>query len=183
MDTIINKSTITARITHNKVKLDLLNRGWISIDAAEEQPFDIILDVGIHNDARRFQTLQVKSWSALKTSSRTGATEPVSAQGKTRNNYDYYDECIDWIATVKENNRVMYWNRNTYQRKTPAQLKKTTPTDFPFNDNVYDYVRPSSSSSPPSVAYDVRAVGGSAVYGGCLESFMAGEDDDIEALN
>ena len=183
MDTIINKSTITARITHNKVKLDLLNRGWISIDAAEEQPFDIILDVGIHNDARRFQTLQVKSWSALKTSSRTGATEPVSAQGKTRNNYDYYDECIDWIATVNENNRVMYWNRNTYQRKTPAQLKKTTPTDFPFNDNVYDYVRPTS----PPVTYDVRAAGaegGNTVYGGCLESFMAAaEDDDIEALN
>ena len=182
MDTIINKSTITARITHNKVKLDLLNRGWIPIDAAEEQPFDIILDVGLHNDTRRFQTLQVKSWSALKTSSRTGALEPVSAQGKTRNNYDYYDECIDWIATVNENNRVMYWNRNTYQRKTPAQLKKTTPIDFPFNDNVYDYVRPTS----PPVAYDVRAAtgaaGGSAVYGGCLESFMAGEDDDIEAL-
>ena len=181
MDTIINKSTITARITHNKVKLDLLNRGWIPIDAAEEQPFDIILDVGIqHNDTRQFQTLQVKSWSALKTSSRTGALEPVSAQGKTRNNYDYYDECIDWIATVNENNRVMYWNRNTYQRKTTAQLKKTTPTDFPFNDNVYDYVRP---SSPPPVAYDVRTAGDSAVYGGCLESFMAGEDDDIEALN
>ena len=101
MDTIINKSTITARLTHTKVKLDLLNRGWIPIDAAEEQPFDIILDVGIHNDARRFQTVQVKSWSTLKTSSRTGAAEPVSAQGKTRNNYDYYDECIDWIATVK----------------------------------------------------------------------------------
>ena len=176
MDTIINKSTITARITHNKVKLDLLNRGWIPIDAAEEQPFDIILDVGIHNDARRFQTVQVKSWSALKTSSRTGATEPVSAQGKTRNNYDYYDECIDWIATVKEN-RVMYWNRNTYQRKTPAQLKKTTPTDFPFNDNVYDYVRP----TPPPPVYDVRTAEGSvAVYGGCLESFMT---EDIEALN
>ena len=141
MDTIINKSTITARITHNKVKLDLLNRGWISIDAAEEQPFDIILDVGIHNDARQFQTVQVKSWSALKTSSRTGALEPVSAQGKTRNNYDYYDECIDWIATVKDN-RVIYWNRNTYQRKTPAQLKKTTPNSFPFNDNVYDKERP-----------------------------------------
>ena len=180
MDTIINKSTITARITHHRVKLDLLNRGWIPIDAAEEQPFDIILDVGIqHNDTRQFQTLQVKSWSALKTSSRTGALEPVSAQGKTRNNYDYYDECIDWIATVKDN-RVIYWNRNTYQRKTPAQRKKTTPTDFPFNDNVYDYVRP---SSPPPVAYDVRTAGDSAVYGGCLESFMAGEDDDIEALN
>ena len=176
MDTIINKSTITARLTHTKVKLDLLNRGWIPIDAAEEQPFDIILDVGIHNDARRFQTVQVKSWSALKTSSRTGATEPVSAQGKTRNNYDYYDECIDWIATVNENNRVMYWNRNTYQRKTPAQLKKTTPTDFPFNDNVYDYVRP----TPPPPVYDVRAAGDSvAVYGGCLESFMT---EDIEAL-
>ena len=181
MDTIINKSTITARITHNKVKLDLLNRGWIPIDAAEEQPFDIILDVGLHNDARQFQTLQVKSWSALKTSSRTGALEPVSAQGKTRNNYDYYDECIDWIATVNENNRVMYWNRNTYQRKTPAQLKKTTPTDFPFNDNVYDYVRP---TSPP--IYDVRAAAeDSAVYGGCLESFMAAaeDDDNVEALN
>ena len=76
----------------------------------------------------------------------------------------------------------MYWNRNTYQRKTPAQLKKTTPTDFPFNDNVYDYVRP---TSPPPIS-DVRAAAGgsvgSAVYGGCLESFMT-EDDDIEVLN
>ena len=66
----INKSRITARITHDKVKLDLLARGWIPIDAAEEQPFDIILDVGIHDDARLFQTIQVKTWTSLKTSSR-----------------------------------------------------------------------------------------------------------------
>jgi hypothetical protein len=144
MDTVINKSTITARITHNRVKLDLLDRGWIPIDAAEEQPFDMIVDVGIHNDARMFQTVQIKSWNALKTSSRTGAIEPVSVGGKTRNNYNYYDECIDWIATVKDN-RVLYWNRNTYQYKTPIQLKKTTPIDFPFNDNVYEYARPTNS--------------------------------------
>ena len=82
----------------------------------------------------------------------------------------------------------MYWNRNTYQRKTPAQLKKTTPTDFPFNDNVYDYVRPTSSPPLPPVTYDVRAAGAAgdsvAVYGGCLESFMTAveNDDDIGAL-
>ena len=140
----INKSRITARITHDKVKLDLLSRGWLSIEAAEEQPFDLIIDVGIHNDARLFQTIQVKSWTSLKTCSRVATTfEPVSLGGKARNSYNYYDQYIDWIATVKENeDRVVYWNRDTYQKKTPNQLKKTTPINFPINEDVYDYVKP-----------------------------------------
>tara|TARA_B100001559_G_C16401226_1_gene575882 strand:+ start:263 stop:769 length:507 start_codon:yes stop_codon:yes gene_type:complete len=140
----INKSRITARITHDKVKLDLLARGWIPIDAAEEQPFDIILDVGIHDDARLFQTIQVKTWTSLKTSSRVfNSFEPVSLGGKARNSYNYYDQHIDWIATVKENeDRVVYWNRDTYQYKTSSQLKKTTPIDFPINHKVYDYTKP-----------------------------------------
>jgi hypothetical protein len=172
MDTIINKSTITARITHNKVKLDLLNRGWISIDAAEEQPFDIILDVGIHNDARLFQTIQVKTWTSLKTSSRVVTTfEPVSLGGKARNSYNYYDQHIDWIATVIENeDRVVYWDRDTYQKKTPNQLKKTTPINFPFNDDVYDYVKPQ------------QTVACSTVDSYSLESFMV-EDGDMGPLN
>jgi hypothetical protein len=153
------------------VKLDLLDRGWIPIDAAEEQPFDMIVDVGIHNDARMFQTVQIKSWNALKTSSRTGAIEPVSVGGKTRNNYNYYDECIDWIATVIENeDRVVYWDRDTYQKKTPNQLKKTTPINFPFNDDVYDYVKPQ------------QTVACSTVDSYSLESFMV-EDGDMGPLN
>ena len=157
----INKSRITARITHDKVKLDLLSRGWLSIEAAEEQPFDLIVDVGIHNDTRLFQTIQVKSWTSLKTSSRVTTTiEPVSLGGKARNSYDYYDQYIDWIATVIENeDRVVYWNRDTYQKKTQNQLKKTTPINFPINDDVYDYAKP-------------EIVTCSAVDGYSLESFM-----------
>jgi len=172
MGVIINKSRLSAKITHDKVKLDLLARGWMPLDAAEEQPFDIILDVGIHDDVRLFQTIQVKSWNSLKTCSRPDAIEPVSLGGKTRNSYYYYDQCIDWIATVKENeDRVVYWDRDTYQRKTSTQLKKTTPLHFPTNDDIYDYVKPQQIVACSTVQHNYS-----------LESFMV-EDGDIEVLN
>ena len=137
------KSRITGEITHHQIKLDLLSKGWLPIDAALEQPFDIIIDMGLISDKREFQTIQVKSWKTLKTCSRPqGGVEKVSEGGKERNSYWYYDEGIDWIATVNYDNIVMYWSRELYQYKSSGQLKKTTPIEFPNNDEVYAYRKP-----------------------------------------
>ena len=113
---ILGKSRISGEITHHRIKLDLLSKGWLPIDAAIEQPFDIIIDMGLISDKREFQTIQVKSWKTLKTCSRPqGGVEKVSEGGKERNSYWYYDEGIDWIATVNNDNIVMYWSRELYQ--------------------------------------------------------------------
>ena len=138
------KSRITGEITHHQIKLDLLSRGWLPIDAALEQPFDIIIDMGLISDKREFQTIQVKSWKTLKTCSRpVGGIEKVSEGGKERNTYWYYDQCIDWIATVNPDNNVIYWNRDVYQKKEAGILKKTSPVKFPINKDVFAYKKPS----------------------------------------
>ena len=146
MSLIISQSRLTAANTHNKVKLDLISKGWIPTDAAEEQPFDIIIDMGINHETkkREFQTLQVKSWKTLKTSSRpSGGIEKVSEGGKERNTYWYFDQYIDWIVSVNpKTNNVVYWNREIYQKKLPGQLKKTTPVNFPKNMGVFEYTSP-----------------------------------------
>ena len=146
MNLIISQSRLTAAGTHQKVKLDLISKGWIPTDAAEEQPFDIIVDMGIDNESEKriFQTLQVKSWKTLKTSSRpSGGKEKVSEGGKERNSYWYYDQYIDWIVSVNpKTNTVVYWDRKIYQKKSAGQLKKTTPIDFPKNNGVFEYASP-----------------------------------------
>ena len=53
MSLIISQSRLTAAKTHQKVKLDLISKGWIPTDAAEEQPFDIIVDMGIDNETEK----------------------------------------------------------------------------------------------------------------------------------
>ena len=141
----ISQSRLTAVTTHTKVKLDLISKGWIPTDAAEEQPFDIVVDMGLDDktEKRIFETLQVKAWKSLKTSSRTGYVEKVSKDGKQRNSYWYFDQYIDWIVSVNpKTDSVVYWNRNTYKKKTAAQLKKTTPNNFPENQGVYRYASP-----------------------------------------
>jgi len=140
----VNQSRNTSRTTHDQVRVDLGLKGWAPIEAAEEQPYDLIIDKGIDNDTRSFETIQVKSWSSLKTTSRRlGEKEPVSIGGKSRNNYNYYDKCIDWIATIDvrkgKEGIVRYWDRDTYHYKTPGELKKTDSLDFPINPNVYSY--------------------------------------------
>ena len=142
----IPQSKLTGEITQKDVERDILSRGWQPITSALEQPYDIIVDLGIdfEEEKRFFQTIQVKSWNSLKTNTRPYTEcEIVSVNGKRRNNYDYYDECIDWIASVNlATKRVVYWSRNAYQKKSPSQLKKTDPQEFPINEGVSPYRNP-----------------------------------------
>ena len=144
--TKIPQSRLTGLKTQHIVEGDILNRGWQPIRAELEQPYDIIVDVGIdlEKEGRIFQTIQVKSWGTLKTNSRPYTEcETVSVNGKKRNNYDYYDEYIDWIASFNPTSkRVVYWSRNAYQKKSESQLKKTVPEEFPINENVSSYRNP-----------------------------------------
>ena len=161
---IINQSRLTARTVHNRVLLDLLDKGWIAIDAAEEQPVDVIIDMGLssESESRIFNTIQIKSWKSLKTSSRpAGENEFVSVGGKARNNYWYYDQYIDWIATVNSDDVVVYWPREIYQKKTSTQLKGTTPVDFPKNKNTFSYAHPTLNKKPEnSILYNHLTVAG-----------------------
>ena len=144
MSLIIAQSRLSAAETHCRVRFDIIQRGWIPTDAEEEQSFDLIVDMGVVSDKREFQTIQVKSWKTLKTCSRpVGGIEKVSEGGKERNTYWYYDQCIDWIATVNPDNNVIYWNRDVYQKKEAGILKKTSPVKFPINKDVFAYKKPS----------------------------------------
>ena len=147
MSLIIAQSRLSAAETHCRVRFDIIQRGWIPTNAEEEQPFDMVVDMGIVSNKREFQTIQVKSWTTLKTSSRPQSKrviEKVSINGKERNSYWYYDEGIDWIVTVNYNGIVMYWSREVYQKKSAGQLKKTTPIEFSINKEVYAYRKPLS---------------------------------------
>ena len=53
MSLIVSQSRLTAAQTHQKIKLDLISKGWIPTDAAEEQPFDIIVDMGIDKESEK----------------------------------------------------------------------------------------------------------------------------------
>ena len=144
MSLIIAQSRLSAAETHCRVRFDIMQRGWIPTDGEEEQSFDLIVDMGVGSDKREFQTIQVKSWKTLKTCSRlVGGIEKVSEGGKERNTYWYYDQCIDWIATVNPDNNVIYWNRDVYQKKEAGILKKTSPVKFPINKDVFAYKKPS----------------------------------------
>ena len=148
MSLIIAQSRLSASETHCRVRFDIIQRGWIPTNAEEEQPFDMVVDMGIVSNKREFQTIQVKSWTTLKTSSRPQSKrviEKVSINGKERNSYWYYDQCIDWIATVNpKNNNVHYWSREIYQKKSPTELRNISPMEFPFNEAVCAYKKPSS---------------------------------------
>ena len=144
MSLIIAQSRLSAAETHCRDRFDIMQRGRIPTDGEEEQSFDLIVDMGVVSDKREFQTIQVKSWKTLKTCSRpVGGIEKVSEGGKERNTYWYYDQCIDWIATVNPDNNVIYWNRDVYQKKEAGILNKTSPVKFPINKDVFAYKKPS----------------------------------------
>tara|TARA_R110000737_G_scaffold338412_1_gene359416 strand:- start:359 stop:751 length:393 start_codon:yes stop_codon:yes gene_type:complete len=113
----------------------------------EECSYDLIVDMGIEDGTRAFETIQVKT--SVRTSSRPiskdGITERVSVGGKPRNSYWYYDEDVTYIATVVDN-EVVYWHKKDYLKKSPAKLKSSPTYDFPLNASMVSYRRVSGRS-------------------------------------
>ena len=132
---IRNQSKLTCEISEQTVKLDLIKKGWQTIDAPPECPFDLLIDKGIGDDGRRIiETVQVKSENSDPwTKSRSGrGSDTYGPNHKQRNTHNYYDEGIDWLA-VPIGNEVHYWSKEQYRYKTKGEVKKTTPTNFPSN--------------------------------------------------
>ena len=147
---IKNKSRQTSMLVTLEVQKDLTNRGWMVMRSEEESPYDLIVDMGVNEQSiRQFVTIQVKK--NIRTSSRPSPykdVEPVSINGKNRNNYWYCDEDITYLATIK-NNRVVYYHKNDYQKLTPSQLNKINESVFPVNNKMNSY----------SVSYSVQEGG------------------------
>jgi hypothetical protein len=139
---IINKSRQTSMDTTLKVQLDLNERGWMVMRSEEECSYDLIVDRGIVEGFRLFQTIQVKT--IPRTSSRPGGgkdVERVSNGGKTRNNYWYYDEDVTFIASIV-GDEVVYWHKDDYRYKKPSDFRNMKRYDFPINENMFSYRRP-----------------------------------------
>ena len=148
---ISNKSRITSMLTTLAVQEDLTKKGWLVMRGEEESPYDLIVDRGLINGERKFETIQVKT--SPRTSSRPSpdsASERVSVGGKTRNSYWYYDEDITYIASVIDG-KVTYWEKETYKKLTTGQLKKQKPFIFPINENVISYRRPKNLNDSVTV--------------------------------
>tara|TARA_Y100000004_G_scaffold195394_1_gene262269 strand:+ start:2146 stop:2610 length:465 start_codon:yes stop_codon:yes gene_type:complete len=137
---IANKSRQTSALTTLKVQEDLTRKGWVVMRSEEECPYDLIVDMGIENGKRVFRTIQVKN--DPRTSSRPNpdkSNEPVSRGGKNRNSYWYYDEDIDYIASLDLQGEVVYWNKEVYRKLSPSKLKKKPPSHFPENFKMFTY--------------------------------------------
>ena len=136
---IKNKSRQTAALITLKIQMDLTEKGWLVMRSEEEAPYDLIVDFGLDDSVlRKFATVQVKK--NLRTTSRPGGGkgEPVSAGGKNRNSYNYYDEDVTYLATVV-NDKVIYYHKDQYKYSTPSQLKKLNEAVIPINENMNSY--------------------------------------------
>ena len=136
---IKNKSRQTAALITLKIQLDLTKKGWLVMRSEEEAPYDLIVDFGVNDSGQReFATVQVKK--DLRTTSRPGGGkgEPVSSGGKNRNSYNYYDEDVTYLATVKDD-KVIYYHKDQYRYSTPSQLKKLDEAVIPINDRMNTY--------------------------------------------
>ena len=134
-----NKSRQTAALLTLKIQLDLTEKGWSVMRSEEEAPYDLIVDFGVNDSGQReFATVQVKK--DLRTTSRPGGGkgEPVSSGGKNRNSYNYYDEDVTYLATVKDD-KVIYYHKDQYRYSTPSQLKKLNEAVIPINDRMNTY--------------------------------------------
>ena len=147
-----NKSRQSSEIVFQEVKLDIIKRGWFVLDAPEECPYDLAVDLGVSNNKREFVTVQVKK--NLKTTSRPdqGKGEPVSSGGKDRNSYNYYDKDVTLLATYDfKKQRVIYIHKNDYKYLKPKELKKTNEYNFPINENMSSYRKTDSTIKPINV--------------------------------
>ena len=151
-----NKSRQSSEIVFQEVKLDIIKRGWFVLDAPEECPYDLAVDLGVSNDKREFVTVQVKK--SLKTTSRPdkGKGEPVSSGGKDRNSYYYYDKDVTLLATYDfKKQRVIYIHKNDYKYLKPKELKKTNEYNFPINENMSSYRKTDSTNLKPINVFEV----------------------------
>ena len=143
---IKNQSRITGYVVEQTIKLDLTKRGFLVMEGPAESPYDYVVDVGLPDGERIFKTIQVKK--DLRTTSRTGngKGEPVSANGKDRNSYNYYDEDINFLASVDEHGEPYYIEKENYKYKSSSELNKnlySLKTPWPFkNDNVSGHSKP-----------------------------------------
>ena len=143
-----NKSKQTAALITLKVQMDLTEKGWSVMRSEEEAPYDLIVDFGVDDSGKReLATIQVKK--DLRTTSRPGGGkgEPVSSGGKDRNSYNYYDEDITYLATVKDD-RVIYYHKDQYRYSTPSQLKKLNESVIPINQKIISYRKNNSTIKP-----------------------------------
>ena len=136
---IKNKSRQTAALITLKIQLDLTKKGWLVMRSEEEAPYDLIVDFGVNDSGQReFATVQVKK--DLRTTSRPGGGkgEPVSSGGKNRNSYNYYDEDVTYLATVKDD-KVIYYHKDQYKYSTTKELKKLEEAIIPVNKKMSNY--------------------------------------------
>ncbi len=134
-----NKSRQTAALLTLKIQLDLTEKGWSVMRSEEEAPYDLIVDFGLDDSGqRKFATVQVKK--NLRTTARPGGGkgEPVSAGGKNRNSYNYYDEDVTYLATVV-NDKVIYYHKDQYKYSTTKELKKLEEAIIPVNKKMSNY--------------------------------------------
>ena len=134
-----NKSRQTAALLTLKIQLDLTEKGWSVMRSEEEAPYDLIVDFGVNDSGQReFVTVQVKK--DLRTTSRPGGGkgEPVSSGGKNRNSYNYYDEDVTYLATVKKD-KVIYYHKDQYKYSTTKELKKLEEAIIPVNKKMSNY--------------------------------------------
>ena len=133
------KSNQTADESEKAVELDLIRRGWIvQTPVSRDTAYDLIVETG----HRIFQTVQVKSVAkggTFYTTNRGSAKgkEYVSENGKARHCYSYVDEKIDWmVAYEKETGKIYYYPIDIYSQYDRINIKKITPSDFPYNPNI-----------------------------------------------
>ena len=136
---IKEQSKQTYFLLQQKVLMDITEKGWIAIETPPETSYDIVVDMGLVDEQRKFVTIQVKK--DLRTTSRPngGKDEPVSTNGKNRNSYYYYDEDVTYLASLNNFGDVEYIHKDDYKYKTPAQLKKANRSSFPINHNMSSY--------------------------------------------
>ena len=137
---IPNQSKQTADLGELEIQLYLTRLGWAVMKAPEGYIYDLVVDMGLGDDGGRIlKTIQVKT--DPRTSSRPGGDnnlESVSNGGKQRRNYWYYDEGVDFLASFIDG-RPVFWERETYQKKSPSDLKKSLTYEFPKNIMMSSY--------------------------------------------
>lgn len=131
---IPNKSKQTSSVLEQKVILDILEKGWMSIPCPPETQFDVIADLGVQNGKRKLVTIQVKQ--TPRTTSR-----PNDAKNESRNSYSYYDVGVDYLAT-EEKGKIVYIHRDDFRYLKEGELKRVRRTPFPVNENMFSYRKP-----------------------------------------
>ena len=118
------------------VWLELVNRGYMVMEADRDADMDLVAWVGRDESGHpKFTSIQVKTMSSNQISKvvdRKG--EVVSRAGKTRNSIDYAKRGIDWLVGVNSESECFFYKHETYS-KIPTKsfsVKKYSPDEFPM---------------------------------------------------